>query len=89
MAPVQLQEKEEVGATDPPPADQGPGGEAWLSHITWLLIPLKVPRMLLRKDFVWDTLNSLACSHKVSATLSRLVYPMTNTKSYIGPFEWL
>lgn len=25
---------------------------------------------VLRKGFVWDNLNSLACSHQVSATLS-------------------
>lgn len=34
-------------------------------------------------------LNSLASSHKVSATFSFLVYSMKNTKSYMGPLDTL
>lgn len=46
-------------------------------------------RVLLTKVFVWDNLNSLACSHKVLATLSFLVYPMKSITSYIGRFDQL
>lgn len=46
-------------------------------------------RVLLRKVVVWDNLNSLACSHKVSATLSFLVYSMKSITSYIGRFDQL
>lgn len=73
MAPVELQGKKELEATELCPtqiAFSGPRGQSTdFIYDSGPLSLLRFLRKFLRNDFVCGNLSSLACSHKVSATL--------------------
>ena len=75
-----------MGATDLPPVVKAQAAKHGFRVSPCSLYLLRV---LLIKVLCLGNLNSLACSHKVSATLSFLVYPMKSITSYVGRFDQL